>query len=125
MLFTRYSVAFAAAAPWFARAVIAAMCAVLVAPTCAFLTSVDVPAQAAFAASFEQEGETVAPAPGPVSARAEDAEDESPELEESLPCDGSDRSAPWPESRPLLRAHALDLHPESQPRPDARPPEVA
>jgi hypothetical protein len=125
VLFTRYAAAFSAAAPWFAAFVALALCAVLVAPTCAFLTSDEAPVQAAFAASFEQEGETVAPAPGPVSAPAEDAEDESPELEESLPCDGSDRSAPWPESRPLLRAHALDLHPESQPRPDARPPEVA
>lgn len=125
MLFTRYSVAFAAAAPWFARAVIAAMCAVLVAPTCAVLSTDKGPAQVIFASSFEEVGETVAPAPGPVSAPAEDAEDESPELEESLPWDESDRSGSWLESRPLLRAHAPDLHPECRPRPDARPPEVA
>jgi len=125
MVFTRYTDALAAITPWFARTVLAALCAVLLSPTCAFLASDAPTVQVECAASFEEASETVAPAPGPASAPAEDAEDESPELEESLPWNGSPRSAAWREGRPLLRAHLLDLHPGGLPRPDARPPEWA
>jgi len=125
MLFTRYTDAFTAIAPWFARTVLAALCAVLLVPTCALLGSDEPSAQRVMAASFEEANETVAPAPGPVSAPAEDAEDKLPELEESLPWSGAVARADWRERHPLLHAHWLDLHPTRLPRPDARPPEFA
>ena len=65
----------------------------------------------------------MAPAPGPCPAPAEDAEDESPELEESLPWDDG---AHAPRPRPLrsrLPGYLPDAVPDAPLFRDARPPE--
>jgi hypothetical protein len=120
MLFTRYSALLASASLWCTQVVLVAMLSAFVVPTLTWLSSEPTASPALLA---EHEGESVAPAPGPCPAPAEDAEDESPELEESLPWDDG-AHAPLP--RPLrsrLQGYLPDAVPDAPLNGDARPPE--
>lgn len=120
MLFTRYSALLASASLWCTQVVLVAMLSAFVVPTLSWLSSEPTAPHALLA---EHEGESVAPAPGPCPAPAEDAEDESPELEESLPWDDG---AHAPRPRPLrsrLQGYLPDAVPDAPLFRDARPPE--